>query len=124
MPKVDKQDPVEISTEVEEQVDYGEEISPVDQVVDEEMEDMKKRIEEMEQEAAKLKEMQAKVENDMNMIDALGTSKNDDADGRSVYVGNVDYTTTPEELQNHFKSCGSINRVTILCDKFTGHPKG
>lgn len=21
-------------------------------------------------------------------------------------------------------SCGTINRVTILCDKFTGHPKG
>lgn len=23
-----------------------------------------------------------------------------------------------------FASCGTINRVTILCDKFTGHPKG
>lgn len=23
-----------------------------------------------------------------------------------------------------FSSCGTINRVTILCDKFTGHPKG
>lgn len=36
----------------------------------------------------------------------------------------VDYSTTPEELQQHFHSCGTINRVTILCDKFTGHPKG
>jgi polyadenylate-binding protein 2 len=39
-------------------------------------------------------------------------------------VGNVDYSTSPEELQAHFQSCGSINRVTILLDKFTGHPKG
>lgn len=36
----------------------------------------------------------------------------------------VDYGATPEEIQQHFQSCGTINRVTILCDKFTGHPKG
>ena len=36
----------------------------------------------------------------------------------------VDYGATPEELQAHFQACGTINRVTILCDKFTGHPKG
>jgi polyadenylate-binding protein 2 len=45
-------------------------------------------------------------------------------DFRSVYVGNVDYSTTPQELQAHFQPCGAINRITILCDKFTGHPKG
>lgn len=36
----------------------------------------------------------------------------------------VDYGATPEEIQQHFQSCGTINRVTILCDKFSGHPKG
>lgn len=36
----------------------------------------------------------------------------------------VDYGATPEEIQAHFQACGTINRVTILCDKFTGHPKG
>jgi len=36
----------------------------------------------------------------------------------------VDYAVTPEELQNHFKDCGVINRITILCDKYTGQPKG
>ena len=45
-------------------------------------------------------------------------------DARSIYIGNVDYGTTPEELHAHFQSCGTINRITILCDKFTGHPKG
>lgn len=39
------------------------------------------------------------------------------------FVGQVDYEVTPEELQAHFASCGTINRVTILCDKF-GQPKG
>ncbi|XP_007670866.1 embryonic polyadenylate-binding protein 2 isoform X1 [Ornithorhynchus anatinus] len=47
-----------------------------------------------------------------------------EADNRSVYVGNVDYGGTAEELESHFNSCGEINRVTILCDKFSGHPKG
>ena len=47
-----------------------------------------------------------------------------DKDMRSVYVGNVDYGSTPEELQSHFASCGTIDRITILCDKWTGKPKG
>ncbi|KAJ9110788.1 hypothetical protein QFC20_002829 [Naganishia adeliensis] len=53
-----------------------------------------------------------------------GNAEQEEVDGRSVYVGNVDYGATPEELQEHFQSCGTINRITILCDKFTGHPKG
>lgn len=39
-------------------------------------------------------------------------------------VPQVDYGATAEELEAHFHGCGSVNRVTILCDKFTGHPKG
>jgi hypothetical protein len=35
----------------------------------------------------------------------------------------VDYSCTPEEVQQHFQSCGTVNRVTILTDKF-GQPKG
>lgn len=42
----------------------------------------------------------------------------------SIYVGQVDYTTTPEELLAHFEPCGAVERVTICCDKFTGQPKG
>ena len=47
-----------------------------------------------------------------------------DADARSVYVGNVDYGATAEELEQHFHGSGPINRITILCNKFSGHPKG
>ncbi|XP_072307370.1 polyadenylate-binding protein 2-B-like [Eucyclogobius newberryi] len=42
-----------------------------------------------------------------------------EADGRSIYVGNVDYGATAEQLEAHFYGCGPLNRVTILCDKFT-----
>ena len=80
---------------------------------------MKRRVEEMEAEAAKLREMQA----EMSTNPATREDK-EDVDARSIFVGNVDYTATPEEIQAHFQSCGSINRVTILLDKYTGHPKG
>lgn len=83
---------------------------------------MKRRVKEMEEEAAKLREMQAQVDKEMS---AAGMDRDSaDVDSRSVYVGNVDYGTTPEELQGHFQACGTINRITIICDKWTGHPKG
>ncbi|KAK0498523.1 hypothetical protein EDD18DRAFT_1319276 [Armillaria luteobubalina] len=90
---------------------------------------MKQRVEEMEKEAMKLREMQAEAEKVNNDgLDAGAPMETDEdkaaADSRSVYVGNVDYSATPEEIQGHFQACGTINRVTILCDKFTGHPKG
>ncbi|KAK9768089.1 hypothetical protein K7432_001536 [Basidiobolus ranarum] len=90
--------------------------------VDEELEAMKQRVQEMEQEAAKLREMQAQVEQEMSMN--ASSDDQETLDSRSIYVGNVDYGSTPEELQAHFQSCGTINRITIICDKWSGHPKG
>ncbi|KAK3086478.1 hypothetical protein FSP39_018965 [Pinctada imbricata] len=99
---------------------------------DPELEAIKARVREMEEEAEKLKEMQKEVDTQMNMtspVQAAATGfptmeEKMDSDSRSVYVGNVDYGATAEELEQHFHGCGSVNRVTILCDKFTGHPKG
>lgn len=48
----------------------------------------------------------------------------EEIDSRSVYIGNVDYETTATDLQAHFIPFGTINRVTILFDKYTGYPKG
>lgn len=87
---------------------------------EEEIAAMKKRVQEMEAEAAKLREMQATLD---AQTENLRENK-EDIDARSIFVGNVDYGASPEEIQAHFQSCGSINRVTILLDKFTGHPKG
>ncbi|KAL3837847.1 hypothetical protein ACJIZ3_022438 [Penstemon smallii] len=94
-----------------------------------ELENMKKRLQEIEEEAGALREMQAKVEKEMGsgQEDSTGGSANqaekEEVDARSIYVGNVDYACTPEEVQQHFQSCGTVNRVTILTDKF-GQPKG
>lgn len=36
----------------------------------------------------------------------------------------VDYSATGDQLSAHFSDCGTINRVTIVCNKATGQPKG
>jgi transposase-like protein len=86
----------------------------------EEIKAMKQRVKDMEDEAAKLREMQATLD----QADHELRESKEDVDARSVFVGNVDYAATPEEIQNHFRKAGNINRVTILLDKFTGQPKG
>jgi len=87
---------------------------------EEEIAAMKRRVAEMESEAAKLREMQASLDQQSESL----REDREDIDARSIFVGNVDYGASPEEIQAHFQSCGQINRVTILLDKFTGHPKG
>lgn len=93
-----------------------------------EFEAIKSKLAEMEQEAEKLKKMQDEVEEQMlgpggEAVDQAAQAAADELDQRSIYVGNVDYSATPEELHEHFQSVGTVNRVTILCDKYR-NPKG
>ncbi|KAH7636704.1 polyadenylate-binding protein 2 isoform X2 [Dermatophagoides farinae] len=96
---------------------------------DEELEVIRARVREMEEEAEKLKQMQDDITSQIsntgsNDHSTLSPEERAEIDSRSIYVGNVDYTATADDLEKHFHGCGSINRVTILCDRFTGHPKG
>lgn len=93
---------------------------------DEELEEIKARVREMEEEAEKLKQMQDDILASASQNDSVTLSPEEkaEADARSIFVGNVDYSATADDLEKHFHGCGSINRVTILCDKYTGHPKG
>jgi len=81
---------------------------------------MMKKLQQMQEETDNLELLQKQVEEEMSK----STNSKEEADRRSVFIGNVDYLTQPEELQQLFSSCGTINRVTILCDKYTGHPRG
>merc|ERR1719436_228007 len=96
----------------------AESASLADLHADAEIEEMQKKVAEMEEEAEKLKQLTDSVTENNDAMDA------EEVDKRSVYVGNVDYGSTPEELQEHFKACGQCNRITILVDKYTGCPKG
>ncbi|KAJ1924281.1 hypothetical protein IWQ60_005320 [Tieghemiomyces parasiticus] len=100
---------------------------------------MKKKLAEMEQEAAKLRTMQQQVEKQLggnptatavsgapasSLPGEVPVVASNEVDSRSIYVGNVEYAATPEDLQAHFKDCGEVNRVTIICDRVSGTPKG
>lgn len=82
------------------------------------VEELQRQVDEMEEEAEQLKNLIDSVEAPAGMTDC------GEVDKRSVYVGSVDYGSTPEELLQHFKSSGQTNRITIIVDKFTGDPKG
>jgi len=95
--------------------------------IKEELEEVKKTMQEMEEETASLGDLQAKLTKEIkgpaNTVAAAEAIRKKEADSRSVFVGNVDYTCTPQDVQHHFQSCGTVNRVTILPDK-CGQPKG
>lgn len=96
--------------------------------IEPELEAIKARVKEMEEEAEKLKQLQSEVTKQMTLgsptAPILSLEEKIEIDNRSVYIGNVDYGATAEELEAHFHGCGTINRVTILCNKVDGHPKG
>jgi polyadenylate-binding protein 2 len=97
-----------------------------------EWEATKARVKEMEEETEKLRKMQEEVDRQMNsspssrttQLQTLSLEDKQEIDARSIYVGNVDYSTTADDLERHFHGCGSVNRVTILTDRYTGNPKG
>ncbi len=41
-----------------------------------------------------------------------------------IYVGNLPYDVTEEELQQEFLAYGEVTSVSILTDKLSGRPKG
>ena len=41
-----------------------------------------------------------------------------------IYVGNLSYDVTEEELRQEFLVYGDVTSVSILTDKFSGRPKG
>jgi cold-inducible RNA-binding protein len=41
-----------------------------------------------------------------------------------IYVGNLSYDVTEEELQAEFTAFGKVESVNIITDKYSGRPKG
>lgn len=42
----------------------------------------------------------------------------------NLYVGNLPYDVTKEELSEHFAQAGNVVNATIISDKFSGRSKG
>lgn len=43
---------------------------------------------------------------------------------KNIYVGNLDYNVTEQELRTTFEAYGQVDNVTILRDRDTGQPRG
>ncbi|CAL4923875.1 unnamed protein product [Urochloa decumbens] len=86
---------------------------------DQEIEEMRRRLRELEKLEFEIPPAASHEEES----EEAATAEKAEVDARSIYVGNVDYACLPEEVQQHFQFCGTINRVTILTDSF-GQPKG
>jgi RNA recognition motif-containing protein len=41
-----------------------------------------------------------------------------------LYVGNLSYDTTENDLRDLFKQAGEIQEITLVTDRFTSQPKG
>ncbi len=41
-----------------------------------------------------------------------------------LYVGNMSFNTTEDELRSHFAQFGTVSDVFVAMDKFTGRPRG
>jgi RNA recognition motif-containing protein len=44
--------------------------------------------------------------------------------GAKLYVGNLPYNVTEDQLKQHFAQHGSVLSVRIITDKFSGRSKG
>jgi cold-inducible RNA-binding protein len=44
--------------------------------------------------------------------------------GNKIFVGNLSWEATEEELNNLFSDAGQVTSVKIITDKFTRQPKG
>lgn len=42
----------------------------------------------------------------------------------NIFVGNLSYQTTQDELQQAFAAYGTVERVNIITDRDTGQPRG
>jgi cold-inducible RNA-binding protein len=44
--------------------------------------------------------------------------------GKKLYVGNLPFSTTEEELKGLFEQHGPVDRVNVITDRETGRPRG
>jgi len=42
----------------------------------------------------------------------------------NIYIGNLDYKVTEDDLKSIFENYGTVNSANIITDKYTGKSKG
>jgi cold-inducible RNA-binding protein len=49
---------------------------------------------------------------------------NSNAQGTRLYVGSLPYSTTDDQLKQHFSQAGNVVSATVIIDKMSGRSKG
>lgn len=44
--------------------------------------------------------------------------------GRKLYIGNLPYSVSEDQLTDMFSACGQVESVRVITDKFSGRSKG
>jgi RNA recognition motif-containing protein len=44
--------------------------------------------------------------------------------GKKLYVGNLSYNTTEEQIRTLFTQAGEVSEISLITDRETGRPKG
>ena len=44
--------------------------------------------------------------------------------GKKLYVGSLPYSTTDDQLKQHFSQAGNVESASVIVDKFSGRSKG
>ena len=44
--------------------------------------------------------------------------------GKKLYVGNIPFTATEDELRSLFEQHGSVESINVITDRETGRPRG
>jgi RNA recognition motif-containing protein len=42
----------------------------------------------------------------------------------NIYIGNLSFDTTEQQLRQSFESFGQVSSVSIITDKYSGEPRG
>ncbi len=43
---------------------------------------------------------------------------------KNIYVGNLDFATTEDEIRSAFTTYGAVQAVSVVTDRETGRPRG
>ncbi len=56
-------------------------------------------------------------------IEVSGASRDIEL-GKKLYVGNIPFSTTEDELRSLFEQHGSVESINVITDRETGRPRG
>ena len=60
----------------------------------------------------------------MTKIQDGNLKKEDFCMSKKIYVGNMNYATTEEEVESAFAQYGAVTSVKIITDRYTDKPRG